>query len=532
MESKTIRKILVLLVYLVTTLSLSAQISPGDLSNPHAHLEGMSNCTQCHVLGDKVSNEKCLKCHTDIQERINLLKGYHSSPEVKGKDCITCHSEHNGKNFRLIRLDTAKFDHNLTGYKLSLPHAKKGCSDCHAPKYISNQKLKQKKGTFLGLGTECLSCHEDYHMKTLSSVCLNCHVPEAFVPASRFDHSTARFRLAGKHKTVDCLKCHKTEVINGKKYQQFRGIQYNNCTSCHKDPHQNQFGQNCRQCHSEESFQIVKGIMDFDHNKTNYKLEGKHLIVSCKDCHKTKLTDPLKHEKCIDCHSDYHNRQFVKNGLVPDCSQCHSVKGFTSYSFTVDQHNLGFFPLEGAHLAIPCFECHKKKEKWSFRDIGLHCNDCHQDIHKSYINEKHYPKADCKICHNVNRWSEVVFDHSNTGYPLTGAHKNQSCRECHFQTDSEGVRIQKYTGLTHSCAGCHKDNHYRQFEKNGSTNCEECHSTENWKASGFNHDNTAFKLDGKHINVPCAKCHKPQQEGPVIYIKYKLKEFKCESCHS
>jgi cytochrome c peroxidase len=31
--------------------------------------------------------------------------------------------------------------------------------------------------------------------------------------------------------------------------------------------------------------------------------------------------------------------------------------------------------------------------------------------------------------------------------------------------------------------------------------------------------------------VSCAKCHKPQQEGTLTYIKYKLKEFKCESCH-
>ena len=75
------------------------------------------------------------------------------------------------------------------------------------------------------------------------------------------------------------------------------------------------------------------------------------------------------------------------------------------------------------------------------------------------------------------------------------------------------------------------DKHFKQFEKNGITNCTDCHGTENWKASKFNHNNTAFKLDGKHINVACAKCHKPQQEGSNFYVKYKLKEFKCESCH-
>jgi hypothetical protein len=32
--------------------------------------------------------------------------------------------------------------------------------------------------------------------------------------------------------------------------------------------------------------------------------------------------------------------------------------------------------------------------------------------------------------------------------------------------------------------------------------------------------------------VLCTKCHKPQQEGTYSYIKYKLKVFTCESCHS
>ena len=32
------------------------QISPGELAKVHLQLEGMSNCTQCHILGKKVSN--------------------------------------------------------------------------------------------------------------------------------------------------------------------------------------------------------------------------------------------------------------------------------------------------------------------------------------------------------------------------------------------------------------------------------------------------------------------------------------------
>lgn len=522
----------ILLFHVLFGFGLAAQISPGDLSNPHAHLEGISNCTQCHVLGNKVSDEKCLICHTEIQSRISSSKGYHASSEVKGKSCAICHSEHNGKNFQLYRLETDKFDHNLTGYTLSVPHRKKDCRDCHSPKYITDPKIKQKKNSYLGVGQECLTCHEDYHLKTLSNVCLNCHIPETFVPASKFNHALANFKLAGKHKSVECIKCHKSETVNGKKFQQFKGISYSNCTSCHKDPHQNQFGQNCRQCHSEESFQIVKGMKDFDHNKTNFKLEEKHLIVNCKECHKTKFTDPLKYKKCNDCHTDYHKGQFVKDGVAPDCSQCHSVKGFNLYSYTVEQHNAGSFPLEGSHLAIPCFECHKKKETWNFRQIGINCKDCHTDIHQTFIQAKYYPESDCKICHKVSRWDEVSFEHSETNFDLTGAHKKALCRDCHISGSTDGRINQKFSGLSKDCNKCHKDNHYSQFEKGGITTCQDCHDTENWKAEKFDHNTAAFKLDGKHVDVPCAKCHKSVQEGQRTYVLYKLKEFKCESCHS
>jgi hypothetical protein len=521
----------VILITMLSCFGLTAQISPGDLAGPHSHLEGISNCTQCHVLGDKVSNEKCLKCHTEIQQRISRKKGYHASGMIRGKQCITCHSDHHGKKFQLIRIDVSKFDHTLTGYPLSVPHAKKECNDCHAAKYIVDQKLKIRKNSYLGVGTACLNCHDDYHRKSLSPDCLDCHNSTAFKPATIFNHANARFQLLGQHKNVDCIKCHKMDMTEGKKFQQFKGVAFANCTNCHKDPHQNQFGQNCRQCHTEESFLAIRGTNNFDHNKTKFRLEGKHVSVNCKACHPNRFTDPLRFERCTDCHKDYHAGQFVKNTLSPDCSQCHSVKGFALSSYTLDQHNMSIFPLKGAHMAIPCTDCHKKQEKWSFRDIGIACIDCHKDIHQPFIQTKYYPEANCKICHLENRWADVTFNHALTEFDLTGAHKYQLCRACHISRDPNGMLQQKFAGLTKNCSGCHIDNHFRQFEKNGITNCESCHNSDNWQNSKFDHNTAAFKLDGKHKNVPCGSCHKPVQQGTAIFINYKIKEFKCESCH-
>jgi hypothetical protein len=530
---------IVILVGMVSVFKVSGQISPGDLSTPHTHLEGISNCTQCHVLGNKVTNEKCMNCHSEVQQRISAQKGYHSSAEVKGKECTVCHNDHHGKNFQLIRFDTVKFDHKLSGYSLSVPHAKKKCVDCHSSKFITDQKVKAKKFTWMGVSPECLNCHVDYHKNTLSPNCLNCHNPDVFKPATSFNHDNAKFQLAGKHKTVDCIKCHKIEMKDGKKFQEFRGMQFNSCTNCHKDPHQNQFGQKCEQCHGMETFQIVKGLNKFDHNKTSYKLEDKHIAVNCKLCHKTNFSDHLKFAHCTDCHTDYHKNQFAKNGVNPDCSQCHTLKGFTLFSYTLEQHNAGKFPLNEAHVATPCIDCHKKQKEWNFREIGINCNDCHTDIHKSFIETKYYPAGNCKICHKESRWKDASFDHTKTDFNLTGAHTKQTCRVCHITTDSigliirdsKGIMKQKFSGFKKGCTDCHKDNHLGQFEKRGITACTDCHQTENWKATRFDHNTTLFKLDGKHINVPCAKCHKPEKQGLSFYVKYKIKEFKCESCH-
>jgi hypothetical protein len=530
-ESGKIMLIIVTVIAFAACPCAFSQLSPGELTKAHSNLEGMSNCTKCHTLGSKVSNNKCLECHVELKSRIAAQKGYHSSSQIRGKECASCHSDHHGLNFRIVNFEATSFDHSLTGFNLTGAHLKEECKNCHKPDFILDSDIRKKTFTYLGLNTECLSCHEDYHKKTLSSTCTNCHGIDSFKPAVKFDHQKTKYPLVGKHQQVECARCHKIETVEGKKYQAFAGLHYDNCTGCHLDQHQGKFGQNCRECHSEESFHSVAGMNDFDHNKTNFPLVDKHVTVNCKSCHKGSFTDPLKHTRCSDCHIDYHRSQFAKEGVSPDCSSCHSTRGFTGSSFTILQHNEGRFPLAGAHLATPCFECHKKTEKWEFRDIGIHCADCHKDIHEPAIDQRHYPEKDCRRCHTMNRWDEVTFNHSATKFELTGAHVNQNCRQCHFKTDAAGVTVQKFTGLPTNCNDCHKDVHYSQFATDGATRCDRCHETMNWKASKFNHDSTRFPLDGRHINVACNKCHKVIQQDQVSYTQYKIKEFKCENCH-
>jgi len=509
-----------------------AQISPGELSQVHSHLEGITNCTQCHVLGEKVSNDKCLACHTELKVRIDQKKGYHASYQVRGKQCAGCHNDHHGRTFKIVRFDTDKFNHDQAGYKLTGAHAKKKCADCHKTEFITDKKIKAKKFTFLGLKTECINCHTDYHQKTLSSNCANCHNDEKFKPASKFNHQTAKFKLAGKHEQIACADCHKTSIKNGLRFQEFKGVKASNCTNCHKDIHNNKFGQNCAECHNNESFALIGKPKGFDHSKTDFKLEGRHQQVACKLCHKQKLTTPLSFKQCSDCHSDYHNKQFVKNGTSPDCSTCHTVKGFTEFSYTIEQHNAGIFPLKGAHVATPCFACHKKQDKWSFKEIGRNCQDCHENIHQTFMSSTYFKEKSCENCHSANQWAIINFDHKKTQFDLEGAHQKQNCRACHFNNEKTGHAIQKFAGLGTNCTACHQDVHMRQFDDNGLTDCQRCHNPESFRpASKFDHNNTQFVLDGKHMHVACNKCHQVVSEQGVSFVLYKIKKFTCKDCH-
>jgi hypothetical protein len=600
---------ILLFIFLFFLEEASGQLSPGELSSAHADLEGISQCTKCHVLGDKVSNDKCLDCHKEIRQSVNRNKGYHSSRAVKGKECADCHSDHHGRKFDMVRFDTATFDHALTGYALTGAHRRIDCRDCHRPEYIADDDIRRKEGTYLGMGQACLDCHEDYHQKTLSSDCAQCHTTEKFAPATRFDHDRSDYPLRGKHQAVACVDCHREETRNGKLFQVFKGIAFANCNSCHADPHQNQLGTQCKECHVEQSFAARDGwrrfqhqrtgfplkgrhqqvqcadchqlagttpssvfqdkagtgvsdcaachtdvhegrfggacadchnedsfrrtgdMASFDHDRTDFPLEGRHVSVDCRDCHTSgRMTDALPHQACTDCHTDYHEGQFAAGGRTRDCADCHLVEGFEASTFSFEQHAQAGFPLEGAHVATPCFACHLKEEKWVFREIGNRCIDCHADVHGETLAERWYLTQACENCHTVGSWTESnLFDHDSTPFPLEGQHGKERCSACH-QRDTD-YPYGRFAGLPNTCQGCHEDPHFGQFAEEATTDCMRCHGFEEWRIPDFDHDRTRFKLEGKHAAVACEACHRAESTDGGTYVIYRLEKFECVDCH-
>jgi hypothetical protein len=520
----------IITIILFFTIQIFAQISPGELTNAHANLEGMSNCTKCHEIGKKVLSSKCLDCHSEIKQLVSAKRGYHSNPEVKKKECFSCHNEHHGRNFRIINFKEDGFDHKKTGFDLTGAHAKKECKDCHQAKFITYGKLKNKNNTHLGLNQNCVTCHEDYHHNTLGKDCASCHNTEKFTSVDKFDHNKAAFKLLGAHQKVECSKCHPKEVKNGKDVIKLKGIGFANCSSCHKDVHKGAFGADCKSCHSVNGFNIINRNA-FDHSKTKYPLIGKHRTVKCNDCHKgINKTKPI-FAKCTDCHNDFHKGDFTQNSVVKDCENCHSVQGFSPALFTIEEHNNSKFKLEGSHLAVACRQCHNKEKDWKFRNIGLRCQDCHQNVHGKEISEKFIPENKCESCHETENWHKITFDHNSTKFVLLGKHLTSSCSSCHYPIIN-GKKEFRFVSLNNNCEQCHKDIHLGQFKSDGISLCEKCHAFDNWKATKFDHSKASFSTEGAHKTLECSKCHKKVSESGNSYINYKIKDFKCASCHS
>ena len=101
--------------------------------------------------------------------------------------------------------------------------------------------------------------------------------------------------------------------------------------------------------------------IDFDHNKTDFNLKGKHSLVSCSDCH-----------------FNVHYGQFSINNKVV-CSNCHTTYNWQPELF---DHSKTRFTINGAHSELSCNKCHKKfdegeKQFTKFKIEDATCKSCH-----------------------------------------------------------------------------------------------------------------------------------------------------------
>ena len=452
-----------------------AQISPGELSQPHAFLEGMRQCLKCHDLGKGPSDQKCLECHKEIATGIDSRQGYHYRITSAGKrECYDCHSEHAGRGFQLIHWPNGinSFDHEQTGYELAGKHGSLKCRDCHRSDLIREDLSAygdhvNANRTFLGLHTACLDCHSNEHRGQLSTECTVCHSNDSWKPSLGFDHAKTVYPLTGRHVGLACTGCHPTVTREdpaspgSESFVQFTGLAYGNCTPCHNDIHNGNYGTQCATCHNTSGWGDIPTAL-FDHAKTRFPLLGLHAGLACDKCHApgTKKA-PVTHEACTDCHTDIHRAQFATRSDGGACKTCHTVDGFYPSLFTVVAHADTRFALTGAHLAQPCFACHPTAtaedglEYRVFRIDDRSCNACHSDVHFGQFSSAR-PSKDCTVCHTIDAWTPVLFDHDrDSQYKLEGEHRRVRCEGCHGPVVVGGNGFVRYKPIDPSCKTCH-----------------------------------------------------------------------------
>ncbi len=405
----------------------------------------------------------CVDCHVDPHRGT-----------MTAATCTGCHDQESWKNVR-------GFDHSRTRYPLDGAHAKVKCLDCHKqPAPPPGQEGSAKTLLFAqfkaaGGRPACALCHRDPHQGRLGNACANCHSTTTFRSTStatvRFDHDRTAYPLRGKHRNVECAKCHPAG-------RELRVPGFERCETCHRDPHLGQLrkvstGGACADCHAVDGFAPAR-YGPREHEKARFPLAGAHLAVPCSACHR-----------------------LVAPGALPRSARASMDFGGTART--------------------------RQFEFDRFR-----CKDCHRDPHGGEL-DRYAADKGCAACHDQNAWRPARFDHQQTRYPLRDAHLRVACEKCH-PAASDGTR--RFDGRPLDCAGCHKDVHAGQFVVAGNTDCARCHDERSFRpASRFQHAASRFPLDGRHVKVACAGCHPTESTpaGPVV--RYRPRPVECAGCH-
>jgi hypothetical protein len=295
----------------------------------------------------------------------------------------------------------------------------------------------------------------------------------------------------------------------------------------------------CAECHAPAGWHVPK----IDHSI--WPLTGQHSNTPCDSCHHPTDADRKAGKGasyrgvtrvCSGCHDDAHLGQFRLTQPVLECDKCHSTQNFKIPNF--DHGAKTAWALTGGHTKLECSKCHPSATvgtttatRW--RTPSHECKFCHANPHNERLAHvtnaaaipapQHQSFADsvpCTACHSTTAWrakdasgGDVKFDHSTTGFPLTGQHSKTSCVSCHSSTT-----------IKRDCVTCHTDFHRGRL----SQQCDNCHVPTSWKMVQplSVHRMTRFPLTGMHVLADCTQCHARASEQ-----RFSDAPIECYGCH-
>ncbi len=257
-------------------------------------------------------------------------------------------------------------------------------------------------------------------------------------------------------------------------------------------------------------------------------------IQECSACHSAPWERVTMADRCLECHTNIAiqmqdvaqlHGSIVQKSPTIACRDCHHEHRGKTASLTdlgentFPHETFGFSLNEHQRMKsgepITCENCHGDDVSTFASDS---CQTCHSDIDIAFA-QAHLLSfgSDCLACHDgVDRFDD--FNHNAYAFKLEGGHAGDiPCTQCHLDARSL-VDLQSAPQDCYSC-------HYQDDEHNGQygRQCENCHNPSTWEDANFDHNLSAFKLEGEHATVACEECH--------VNNVFKGTPTDCYSCH-
>ncbi len=174
-------------------------------------------------------------------------------------------------------------------------------------------------------------------------------------------------------------------------------------------------------------------------------------------------------------------------------------------------------PLADVHakLEATCNSCHTPFTRATQNAL---CLDCHKPVNADVAahtgfhgRNREIERSQCRRCHTDHKGRDApivfldrpLFDHTQTDFPLTGAHIGVACESCH-------AAGKPFREAKSGCADCHADDDVHKGRLGAQ--CADCHVTVIWsKITRFDHNKTKFPLLGQHAKADCRSCHAGDQ---------------------
>ncbi len=409
-------------------------IMPGALVSAHAEEPKTKECSSCHDYLNKPSDAKCLECHKNIRAVIDNNTGYHGTFR---KGCNSCHGEHNGLEADIRPLNVKSFNHAISRYPLHGKHQELDCVKCHER---VNEKTGRIRLKYTGLEFKaCADCHNNPHPNFRDrDSCLACHTMQGWSKKELiFNHNRdSKYKLKGAHSAIECGKCHELSKDEQGATQVLLINMGVNCVDCHKDPHNKQFENGCKDCHIENGWK-APWLAEFHGPGSSYPLKGAHKDVKCAECHKAPDKSPKSNtvqfagisSECANCHEDRHKGQIEKK-----CNVCHTENGWKAGDLLFVHNEHSSYKLDGLHTTVSCSLCHRSNidNVVQYRPLSGKCAQCHNDIADNingkstigaYKADPHANRVTCEDCHAVNKTKQLSYDY---------AKKCASCHNHHY----------------------------------------------------------------------------------------------------